>query len=257
MLDWIVDTHIHLQDEAFKSDLEEVIKRASEASVKFLITNATSFTDLDSTLEISSRYSNVYVALGIHPSEIKEDIDLTLLEVKLKNPKVVAIGEVGLDYYWDKTYKELQKKYFALQVLLAKKYNIPVIIHAREAIKDTLDILEETDYFNAVFHCYSGSLETARYLVKKGASLGIGGVLTFKNAVKLKEVVKEIPLTSLVLETDAPYLAPVPYRGKRNEPSYLREVVKTISELKGVSIEEVIKTTTNNALRIFKIGGEK
>jgi len=203
-----------------------------------------------------SEQEGIFSMVGIYPSEAKtynDEVEEKIIELA-KNPKVVAIGEIGLDYYWDKSFVDLQKEVFIKQIKLANKLNLPIVVHDREAHKDCFDILKEHNRGSSIlFHCFSGSVEFMRECVKQGWLIALGGVVTFKNAVKMKEVAKEVPLDKLVLETDAPYLTPVPFRGKENKPAYVRYVAEEIAELREVSFEEIVDVTTRNAEEFFGI----
>ena len=194
--------------------------------------------------------------VGIYPSEAKpynDEVEAKMLEYS-KNPKVVAVGEIGLDYYWDKSFVDLQKEVFIKQIKFANKINLPIVVHDREAHKDCFDILKEHNTGSKVlFHCFSGSVEFMRECVKQGWYIALGGVVTFKNAVKMKDVAREVPLDKLVLETDAPYLTPVPFRGKENKPAYVRYVAEEIARIRDVIVEEIIDITTRNAEEFFGI----
>lgn len=208
-------------------------------------------------MNMVDKYPNVYGAIGVHPNETGEldEEGMIWLKEQSSHPKIVAIGEIGLDYYWDEPDREIQKKWFIRQLDLAREVSLPIIIHSRDAAKDTLDIMkaEKSQELGGVIHCFSYGKEMAREYLNMGFYLGIGGVLTFKNAKKLKEVVEYMPMEQLVLETDCPYLAPVPNRGKRNSSLNLTYVVKEISEIKGISEEEVIKITNQNARTMYRI----
>lgn len=199
---------------------------------------------------------NIYAMIGIYPSEAKtytQEVEDRMIELA-KNHKVKAVGEIGLDYYWDKSFVDLQKEVYVKQILLANKLNLPIVIHDREAHKDAYDLLLEYNQSSkALFHCFSGSVEFMRECVKKGWYIALGGVVTFKNAVKMKDVAREIPLDKLVLETDSPYLTPVPFRGKPNTPAYVRYVAEEIANLRQIPLNELIDITTNNAERFFEI----
>lgn len=202
------------------------------------------------------KYENVYGLLGVHPSEVKDWDDSLIDKIKEYSisPKIVGIGEIGLDYYWDKSFNDLQKEVFIKQVKLANELDLPISIHDREAHKDTFDILTEYNKNSkVVMHCFSGSVEFMRECVKKDWYIAIGGVVTFKKAIKLKEVAKEVPLKKILLETDAPYLTPVPYRGKTNQPAYVKYVAEEIAKLRGMSFDEINEITTENAKDVFKI----
>jgi TatD DNase family protein len=237
-----VDTHCHLDGERFDSDREEVLKRAKE-NLEFIVNIGYDLESSKRSLALAKENEFVYATVGVHPTDI-EGYD--------QEEKVVAIGEIGLDYHWMTTPKEHQKEIFRKQLELARRLKKPVVIHTREAMADTIEILKEYPEIVGVIHCYPGSIESAKELIDR-FYLGIGGTLTFKNAKKSVQVVEEIPLEKVVLETDSPYLAPVPYRGERNEPIYVQEVAKKIAEIKGISEEEVIKITTENAKKLYRI----
>ena len=274
----IIDTHVHYDDEAFDSDREELIGSLQENNIGLVLDIGSTKESLPKIRSLMDRYDFVYGAMGLHPDEIGDLTDELLGEIRedMKNPKVLAVGEIGLDYYWNKEEQELQKAAFRKQINLALECGKPVVIHSREAAADTLEILREMygkgslwealhgsapaasgtasgpTERKGVMHCYSYSAELARiYTRELGFYLGIGGVVTFKNAKKIKEVVAATPLEYIILETDCPYLAPVPYRGKRNCSLYLPYVVQAIADLKGVSPEEVERITEENARRLF------
>lgn len=246
------DTHCHIYEEYYEN-IDEIIKNAKENNVNRFINNGCDTTSDKEVLELSQKYDNMYCALGIHPEKVEEytESDLKWIENNLSNPKVVAIGEIGLDYHYTKENKEDQIKLLESELKIAETYQLPVIIHSREATEDTINTLKKFKV-NGVIHSFSGSLETARVYIKKGYLLGVNGVITFKNA-KLKEVIKEIPLKNIILETDSPYLTPEPYRGKRNEPARIYDIAKFICDLKGISLEELTRITNDNIKRIFDI----
>ena len=250
------DTHVHLNSEQYEN-VEEIINRALDSKVNKMIVIGYDLETSIKAIEIASKYNFIYAAVGIHPSEIKKmkENDLISLENLLTNSKVVALGEIGLDYYWDKDNKEEQKEIFIEQLKLANKYNLPIIIHSREAAQDTYEVLKENKkyYEKGIMHCYSYSLDLAKEFIKLDLLLAFGGALTFLNAKQNKEVVKEIDIKHLLIETDAPYLTPHPFRGKRNEPKYINLVVKEMANLKNMSEEEVASITYNNACNIFGI----
>ncbi len=253
--DFITDTHSHINMLQGKTAKQAIID-AYKNNVKIIIVPCAYPSDLDEVMSLIQSYENVYGMLGIHPSEAKDFNDNIAEKIKslAKNEKVVAIGETGLDYYWDKSFVEIQKDVFIKHIKLANELNLPIDIHDREAHKDTLDLLKKYNRgSNAVLHCYSGSAEFAKECLKEGLYFGIGGVLTFKNAKKLKEAVGVIPMDRIILETDAPYLTPVPFRGEENEPAYLKYVAEELAKIKNISVDEVIGQTTSNALKIFKI----
>ena len=256
-MDYIFDTHAHYDDEAFDADREEVLTGLKEQGVGTVVNVGASIASTKTTLALAEAHSFMYAAVGVHPNETAEltDADMKWLESLAENPKVVAIGEIGLDYYWDEPEREIQKHWFSAQLEVAKKTGLPVIIHSRDAAKDTLDIMkvEHNGATGGVIHCFSYGPEMAREYLKMGYYLGIGGVVTFTNAKKLKEVVKETPIDRIVLETDCPYLSPVPNRGKRNSSLNLPYVVDMIAELKGITAKEVMEKTWENAKALYRM----
>lgn len=253
----IFDTHAHYDDEAFDEDRDEVLTSLRKWGVGIVVNVGASMEGSRRSVSLSEQYEFVYSAVGVHPDEVGElrEEDMEWMREQLQKPKVVAVGEIGLDYYWDKEGHDLQKKWFLRQLKLAKELKKPVIIHSREAAADTMELLKANYHgeMPMVMHCYSYSLEMAREYRKMGLYLGIGGVLTFKNAKKLKETVLESPMEYLLLETDCPYLAPVPNRGKRNDSRMLKYVVQELAALKGITPEEVIRITEENARRFYGI----
>ncbi|MGL6154558.1 TatD family hydrolase [Cetobacterium sp. SF1] len=250
----LIDTHCHIDNEKFNEDRIEVIKRIEE-NLDFVVNIGYDLESSKKTVRLTRVYDCIYGTVGIHPTDIKGFNEETISTLKdlAQEPKIVAIGEIGLDYYWMTEDKEFQKECFKKQLQLAKELNKPVVIHTRDAMEDTVKILKEFPEVKGVIHCYPGSVETAKELIKN-FYLGIGGVLTFKNSKKLVEVVKEIPLERIVIETDCPYMAPEPNRGKRNEPIYVEYVAKKIAEIKGISLEQVIEITTQNGRDLYNIG---
>lgn len=251
----MIDTHTHINciDDF---SIDEILKNASDNGVEKLIVPSAYASDIDIVAELASKYENVYGLLGVHPSEVKDWTDDLIDKIKecAKSPKIVGIGEIGLDYYWDKSFNDLQKEVFIKQINLANELNFPISVHDREAHKDSFDILTEFNKNSIVImHCFSGSVEFMRECVKQGWYIAIGGVVTFKNAIKMKEVAKEVPLDKLLIETDAPYLTPVPYRGKTNQPAYVKYVAEEIANLRNTSFEEINEQTTKNAKLVFKI----
>ncbi len=251
----IIDTHAHYDDEAFNEDRDELIKSLPENRIERVINVGATMAGTEASVKLADRYPHVYAAVGVHPDNADEitDESLARIEELTHNPKVVAIGEIGLDYYWDNVARSLQQEAFRKQIRLAAKVNLPIIIHYREAAKDTLDIMaeEKIGEIGGVMHCYSYSKETAEIVNKFGFYFGIGGVSTFKNAKKLIEALEVMPMDRILLETDCPYLAPVPFRGKRNSSLMLTYVVEKLAEVKGISGEEIEKVTYENALRLF------
>lgn len=256
----IFDTHAHYDDEAFDADRDALLRGLPEHSVKRVVNVGASIVTSRASLTLARQYHFLYAAIGCHPDEVGEmDAgNLRWLEEKARSEKkVVAIGEIGLDYYWNKAESEMQKHWFHEQLALALDVSLPVIVHSRDAAADTLTELQAVwqrdKRLTGIIHCFGYGVEFARTYLEMGFYLGIGGVVTFQNAKKLKEVVQEAPLSRLVLETDCPYLAPVPYRGKRNSSLYLQEVVKEIAAIKGVSEEMVERQTWENACTVYRI----
>lgn len=250
----IFETHAHLDDEAFDADREKLIETLPEKGICRVINVGASIESTKTSIALAEKYEYIYAAVGVHPSDIDglHEESFAWLKEQTQNPKTVAVGEIGLDYYWDKE-PEVQKQqqyWFKRQLELAAQCNLPVIIHSRDAAEDTMHILKEYT-LPGVIHCYSYSPEMAKEFVKMGYYIGVGGVVTFKNAKKLKETVQEIPLEHILLETDSPYMAPEPHRGKRNDPTYIPYIVEKIAELKGVSTQEVLRVTWDNAMRLF------
>lgn len=246
----LIDTHCHLFKEYFK-DLEQVLSDALKNDVSLYISAADNIETCKEMINLSRNSDNIYFCVGIHPSCLDEDLELLELLVKenLNNPKLIAIGEIGLDYYYGKESKEQQISLFEKQLNIAEKYNLPVVIHSREATMDTLNILKKYKV-TGVIHSFNGSLETAKEYIKLGYKLGINGMITFKNC-KLKEVIKELKLTNLVLETDAPYLTPEPFRNYSNEPKYIKTIAEFLASIFNVPLDKVMKITTQNAYDIF------
>ena len=254
----MIDSHCHINDELYKNNPGDYVKEAEKAGVfQFLVVG---FDEKSSELavDIANKYDSCFAAVGIHPSDAKKalDGDLEKIRALASNKKVIAIGEIGLDYYWDKDedVKKQQREYFVKQIQIANELNLPISIHCRDAIEECLQILKENPVKRGgIMHCYAGSLEMSKDFIKLGFLIGLGGTVTFKNSVKPKEVAANIPSDSYVLETDAPYLTPHPYRGKENHSKYLYLVRDQIAELRGESPEQVEKDTTNNFRRVFKI----
>lgn len=253
----LIDTHAHIEMKDFDSDREEVIQRAREAGVGYLISVGATLAGSRKAVELAERYENVYASVGIHPHDIKDMDETTIptLRELAKSSKVVAVGEIGLDYFKEWSPKELQISRFRELLALAKELNKPVIIHDRDAHEDTLRILKEEGLKNGVVHCFSGDYRFAKEILKLGFYISFTGVITFPKAEDAREVVKHVPIERMLIETDCPYLAPVPHRGKRNEPSYVAEVAKTIAAVKGLSFEDVARITTLNVKDLFGIDG--
>ena len=246
------DTHCHIYKEYYEN-IEEVLKNAKKSNVNRMINNGCDKKSNEEVLELTKNYENIYGAIGIHPENIEEykEEDLKWIEENLKQSKIIAIGEIGLDYHYTKENKTEQIKLLERQLKIAEQYHLPVIIHSREATEDTINTLKKYKV-TGVIHSFSGSLETAKIYIKMGYLLGINGVITFKNS-KLKEVIKEIPLENIILETDSPYLTPEPFRGKKNEPARIKEIAEFICDLKGISLEDLTTITNHNIKRIFDI----
>ena len=277
MVNGMIDTHCHIDEEAFEPDREEVIARQQQSGVQAMIVPGVNVASINSVMELCHAHPGYcYPALGLHPEDVKADWreQLATVEAAIRahRSELVAVGEIGLDYYWDKTFKEEQKEVLRRQLLLARELNLPVILHNREATEDILSIVNTiandqspitNNQLRGVFHCYSGSKETAEIILKMGFYLGIGGVLTFKNS-KLSETLKELnqssitnhqlPITNrLLLETDAPYMAPTPHRGERNESRFMALVAERLAQVLNVSVDEIIEATSANARQLFGI----
>ena len=251
----IVDTHCHLYLEEFKNDITEVIKRAEQEGVNKFYLPAIDSTEIENIILLEKKFPGKCIAMmGLHPCSVKENYVEELAVVKdwLAKRKFAAVGEIGLDFYWDKTFVLQQYEAFRMQIALSVQYNLPIVIHTRNAMQETIDVVKEYTSvgLKGIFHCFGGTLENANEIINAGFYLGIGGVLTYKKS-GLAEVLDKIDLKHIVLETDSPYLTPVPFRGKRNESSYLKYVVEKLAEIKKVSIEEVAAITTANAEKIF------
>ncbi len=253
----LFDTHAHLNAEQFEEDVEEVIKRAKSAGVSNILVVGFDEKTIKGAIRLADDYDLIYAAIGWHPVDAIDMTDdhLKWIEQLASHPKVIALGEMGLDYYWDKSPKEIQKEVFRKQIKLAKKVKLPIIIHNRDAHEDIVKILqeEEAEEVGGIMHCFSSSLEIAKQCIEMNFYISFGGPVTFKNAKRPKEVAKEIPLDRLLIETDCPYLTPHPYRGKRNEPSYIQLIAEEIAKLKNSPYEQIILATNENAKRLFAI----
>ena len=253
----IFDTHAHYDDEQFDEDRDELLASMQACGVEAVTNIGASLATSQNTIELTKKYPFVYGAIGVHPNEV-EDLNedgIAWLKENSGLPKIVAVGEIGLDYYWDEPGREVQKKWFLRQLELAREVKLPVVIHSRDAAKDTLDIMKSfhAENLGGVIHCFSYTKEMAREYLNMGFYLGIGGVVTFKNAKKLKEVVEYMPMEQMVLETDCPYLSPVPNRGKRNSSLNLPYVVEEVARLKGISVDEVKEITNRNAKTMYRL----
>lgn len=250
------DTHVHLNSDVY-DNVEKVIKEAVDNGVKKMLVVGYDLETSKKAVKIASKFDFVYAAVGIHPSEVKKAklSDLEGINALLNNSNVVAVGEIGLDYHWDKTNLEKQKIFFEKQIALSKKYNLPILIHSREAASDTYEVLckNKCNFEKGIMHCYSYSVEMASKFIELGLLIAIGGVVTFQNAKEIKEVVKNIDIKNLVIETDAPYLTPYPYRGKINEPKYIDLIAVKIAELKDVDKRVIAIETYNNACTLFEV----
>ena len=254
----MIDSHCHINDEIYKKNPENYVKEAENAGVFEFLVVGFDLKSSEEAVQISHSLSNCYAAVGIHPSDVKKmkQGDIEKLQLLAKDSKVIAIGEIGLDYFWDKdeVIKEQQREFFIKQIAFANKLDLPISIHCREALEDCLQILKEHPVKQGgIMHCYAGSLEMSQEFIKLGFLLGFGGTVTFKNAVRPKEVVSKVPSDSYVLETDAPYLTPDPYRGKENHSKYLYLIRNKIAELRNISPEQVENESTQNFKRVFKI----
>ena len=253
----LFDTHCHLNDKAYVEDLHETIERARQAGTSFMCTVGYDLISSAKAVEIAERYKGIYAAIGIHPHDAEAFDEQTVMEMKklATSHKVVAYGEIGLDYYRNLSPKDVQQDTMRRQIALAKELKLPLIIHDRDAHGDTLQILKEekANELGGIFHCYSGSFEMARTVLKMGFYISIAGPVTFPNSARLQDVAKLIPLDRLLIETDSPYLTPQAYRGKRNEPAHVRFVAEKIAELKKVPFEEVAQHTTANAKKVYRI----
>lgn len=257
----IFETHAHYEDVKFDSDREALLASLPKQNIEYVINVGSNLETTKRSIELAKQYDYIFAAVGVHPSDVEEldESSYDVLEKAAKFEKTVAIGEIGLDYYWDKELgvQEKQREWFKRQMLLAKEHNLPVIIHSRDAAEDTMRVMKEikAEEIPGVIHCYSYSVEMAKEFIKMGYYIGIGGVVTFKNAKKLKEVAAEIPLERILLETDCPYMAPEPHRGERNSSLYIPYVVEKLAEIRNISKEEIISTTNQNARKLFLSGG--
>ena len=253
------DTHAHYDDEKFDFDRDEVIKRVYSEGVLNIVNIGADIESSKRSVDLANKYDFMYAAVGVHPEEVAAlpDNYIDILEDLVNNnrQKIVAIGEIGLDYCCSDVPKEVQQKFFIEQIDLPRKVKLPIVIHSRDAQKDTLDIIKSEDIgsIGGILHCFSGSQEMANEVLANGLYIAIGGVVTFKNAKKIVEVIRNVPLDRLLVETDLPYLAPEPFRGKRNESGNLKYIVEKIAEIKNVSPDEVARITTENAKRLYRI----
>lgn len=254
----IIDTHAHYDDERFDEDRDELLLSMREKGVEAIVNASASLKGCYDSLALAEKYDFMYFLAGIHPSDaldLEKDGNFDKIKGMAMHNKCVAVGEIGLDYYWDEPERSIQKKWFEAQLNLANEINKPINVHSRDAYADTMDIIKSTKAYEngGIIHCFSYGVECAREFLDMGFMLGIGGVLTFKNGKKLKEVVEYAPLDQLVLETDCPYLSPEPFRGKRNHSGNIKYVAEKLAEIKNISVEEVIRATRENAFRVYKI----
>lgn len=251
----IFETHAHYEDDAFDIDRRELLEKLPEQGIEYVVNVSSGVTTVDKVIALAEQYSYIYATAGIHPGDsmnLNEEL-FEWLRGRAKHPRVVAIGEIGLDYYWDTPDREIQKLWFARQMELARECKLPLVIHSRDAANDTYRMMKEAkaDELGAIIHCFGYGVEQARQYLNMGFYLGIGGVVTFTNGKKLKEVVAYAPIEQLVLETDCPYLAPVPHRGERNNSLYLDYVATEIAKIKGMEAEDVIRITNDNAKKLY------
>jgi len=252
----IFDTHAHLDDHAFDTDRSELLNRLPQEGIALVLNPGCSLESSRNAIALTREQNWIYAAVGSHPDAADEVEDAVLAQYRQmaqENPKVRAIGEIGLDYHYEDIPREIQQRAFRAQMALARELGLPVIVHEREAHEDGMKIVEEFPTVTGVFHCYSGSLEMAKVLIRRGWYIGFGGVLTFKNARKAVEVAAEIPLERIVLETDCPYMSPEPFRGRRNDPARLHLVVQRLAQLRGLSEEEIQAVTLENGKRLYRM----
>jgi len=249
------DTHTHLDDEKFDTDRDEVIASFADEGLTLAVNIGANIKTSAASIALAEKYDFIYAAVGVHPNDVGDmtDADLAQIEEWTKHPRVVAIGEIGLDYHYDEPDPEIQKEWFLKQLLLAKKLDMPYIIHDRDAHADVLEIIKKVDYYKGVMHCFSGSAQMARQVTELGMYVSIAGQVTFKNANKVLSVAETVPLDKLLIETDSPYLTPEPYRGKRNNSGYVKYTAAKIAELRGMTTEEIAKITMENGKRFYNI----
>ena len=249
------DTHTHLDDEKFDTDRDEVIASFADEGLTLAVNIGANIKTSAASIALAEKYDFIYAAVGVHPNDVGDmtDADLAQIEEWTKHPRVVAIGEIGLDYHYDEPDPEIQKEWFLKQLLLAKKLDMPYIIHDRDAHADVLEIIKKVDYYKGVMHCFSGSAQMARQVTDLGMYVSIAGQVTFKNANKVLSVAETVPLDKLLIETDSPYLTPEPYRGKRNNSGYVKYTAAKIAELRGMTTEEIAKITMENGKRFYNI----
>jgi len=254
----LIDSHAHLDDKRFDADRDMLINSLKENDVDLVLNIGADIKTSQASVDLAEKYDNIYAVVGVHPHSAKdlEGSDLSELRALAEQEKVVAIGEIGLDYYYDNSPRNIQQKWFKKQIELAQELDMPIVIHSRDATQDTFDILKEASNkkeLRGILHSYSGSYEMAQEYIKLGFYIAIGGPVTFKNARVSREVAAQIPLDKLLIETDSPYLTPEPYRGKRNEPMYVKYVAEKIAEVRGTTYEEIANKTTQNLLRLLDL----
>lgn len=254
----MIDSHVHLDDEAFDEDRDELIKNLNENGIEIVVNNSSDLSSSENSVKLANKYENIYASIGVHPHEAEsysDDVEKKLIELS-KNKKVVAIGEIGLDYYYDNSPRDIQREVFKKQIALAAKLKKNIVIHSRDASEETFEILKEAHEkyeFVALIHCFSQSVEMMEKYLKMGDYIALGGAVTFKNSKTPKEVAKKVDLERLLLETDCPYMTPVPYRGKRNEPKYVKFTCNYIADLRQIESSELEKITAANTKRFFGI----
>jgi len=254
----LIDTHAHLTDKRFEGEVQEIIKKSYDSMVEMIITSGANLQTSKKAVSLAEEFEGVFASIGVHPQDADEYNDKIEKELEklAQSRKVIAIGEIGLEYLEGCVDREVQKQVFERQIKLAYKLDLPIVIHTREAIGDTMEILKANKELltnGGTLHCFSESEEIAKEAIKLGLNISVGGVSTFTNAKRLQEVIKNIPIDKIILETDCPYLAPTPFRGQRNDPSFIPYIAQNLADLKGLSVEEVAKITTLNARRLFKI----
>ncbi len=254
----MIDSHCHLDYPPLYENLDKVIDRAKNEGIKYLLTISTTLNSFEKIKTIVSKYSNIYGTLGIHPHETKDFSNLKkdeLIKIKDNNKKIIAIGETGLDYYYKNTNPSLQKKLFVEHIKSAIDLNIPVIVHSRSAEKDTFDILNQysKEGLKILMHCFTGSQDFSKKLINIGAYISLSGIITFKNSIELQKTVSALPINRILIETDSPFLAPTPNRGKSNEPSFMKYTAEKLAEIKKISFEDIKKNTTENFNRLFSL----
>jgi TatD DNase family protein len=251
---YFIDTHTHIYLPEFDDDRDSVMQKAKEANVEITIRPAIDSTTHKTMLRLESTYENCYSMIGLHPCSVNQNYEeeLAIINQYLENRKIIAVGEIGLDFYWDKTFTSQQYEAFRKQIQIALQHDLPIVIHSRNAIDECIDVVREYSGIKGVFHCFSGNEEQAREIIELNFLLGIGGVVTFKNS-GLDRMIEKIGLSNVILETDAPYLAPVPFRGKRNEPAYIKLVAEKLSSICNLSVDQIAELTTENARKLFKL----